>query len=280
MKKRKLSQNILFIPFIAFVLIIAGQLLGEFVTLIPHTGNNALEMALFYLTFIGIWFIVLLVLFVNKNNRKILQQLTPAAKGNTWKMLLIGLAYGFGTNAICILAAWLNKDIHLSFACFEPIALLLIFLCVFIQSSAEELLCRVYMYQKIKETYPEIVAIIANSLLFAFLHLFNTGVTYLSLANIALVGIAYSLLIYYFDSPWCAMMAHASWNFTQNILFGLPNSGVVSSYSVFTLDAANARDSFAYSTSFGVEGTVTACLVLLISIIATYYIHKRMTEKV
>ncbi len=34
------------------------------------------------------------------------------------------------------------------------------------------------------------------------------------------------------------MGVHMAWNYTQNIIFGLPNSGIVSGFSLFKLDAA------------------------------------------
>ena len=49
-------------------------------------------------------------------------------------------------------------------------------------------------------------------------------------------------------------------NFTQNFLFGLPNSGLISEASVFSLDAANAQDSMFYNVAFGVEGAIPAVL--------------------
>jgi hypothetical protein len=65
-----------------------------------------------------------------------------------------------------------------------------------------------------------------------------------------------------------AMAAHAGWNFTQSILAGLPNSGNVVPYSVFSLDAASARDSFFYNVAFGVEGTVPAIAIQVVVLIA------------
>ena len=56
------------------------------------------------------------------------------------------------------------------------------------------------------------------------------------------------------------MGIHTGWNFTQNLLFGLPNSGLVSEASVFGLDAASARNSFVYNVDFGVEGAMPAVL--------------------
>lgn len=46
------------------------------------------------------------------------------------------------------------------------------------------------------------------------------------------------------------------------IIFGLSNSGQVFPYSIFKLDASNARDSFFYNVGFGVEGTAFALIIL------------------
>ena len=57
-------------------------------------------------------------------------------------------------------------------------------------------------------------------------------------------------------------MMHTGWNFTQSILFGLPNSGTVSSYSLFKLEAASARSGLFYNVNFGVEGSIGAVVVI------------------
>ena len=56
------------------------------------------------------------------------------------------------------------------------------------------------------------------------------------------------------------MAIHTAWNFTQNFIFGLPNSGLVSEASIFALDAANAKTSWIYSASFGVEGGIPSLI--------------------
>ena len=124
-----------------------------------------------------------------------------------------------------------------------------------------------------------VVAIVGNSLLFALLHLANHGVTILSVLNIFLVGILFSLMVYYMDSLWCAFAVHTAWNFTQNILFGLPNSGINVPYSVFKLNAATARDSFAYNVGFGIEGTVFADIVLLAACVLLYLWGRKHGKK-
>ena len=151
---------------------------------------------------------------------------------------------------------------------------------MWIQSAAEELICRVFLYQKLLKSYQKpAVAIIGNAFLFALLHMMNPGVTILSLLNIFLVGILFSLVVYYFESVWCAFAIHTLWNFTQNILFGLPNSGLVSLYSVFRLDASTARDSFAYNVAFGVEGTVFTDLVMIAAVVLVIFLGRKYQKR-
>ena len=248
-------------------------LLGEGLSLISESfaSSDSWVMAQLYLLFIGIWAVMLLRLWLSKKDRSILAVVGPKARGNNGKMLLIGAAIGFGLNAFCVLVAWLHKDIVLYFDSFRPLSLAAIFVAVFIQSSAEELVCRGFLYQKLLRSYRNpAVAIIGNSLLFGILHLFNDGVTALSIVNIVVVAIFFSLIVYYTDSLWCVFMAHTAWNYTQNIIFGLPNSGIVSTFSVFKLDASTAVNSFAYNVGFGIEGTVVADVMLILAAAAVW----------
>lgn len=268
--KNKLSDTLPILYLITMVLVILGQSLGSFLGLIPFTTSTGAAMtATMYFLFIGIWILTILYLRFTKKNRPILNAIGRQAKGNNWKNLLLGFAIGFGLNGLCILVAWLHNDISLYYDSFHPLYFVMIFIAVFVQSSAEELVCRGFLYQRLRRSYKNpSVAIIGNSLLFALMHLTNDGVTALSVLNIFVVGILFSLMVYYMDSIWCAMAVHAAWNFTQNIMFGLPNSGMVVPYSVFRLDASTASDSFAYNVGFGIEGTLFADIVLILACVA------------
>ena len=272
------------------LLFIFGQLVGDLLIVLLGAGisrlsesfaaSDAWGMAQLYLAFIGIWVLMLLRIRLSKKDRSILTAVGPKARGNNGKMLLVGAAIGFGLNTFCILIAWLHKDIVLYFDSFRPVALVGLFIAVFIQSSAEELACRGFLYQKLLRSYRNpAVAVIGNSLFFGILHLLNDGVTVLSIVNIVMVALLFSLIVYYTDSLWCAFMAHAVWNYTQNIIFGLPNSGIVSSFSVFKLDASTAMNSFAYNVGFGIEGTVVADVVLILATAAVYLWGSRRTVK-
>lgn len=102
----------------------------------------------------------------------------------------------------------------------------------------------------------------------------NSGVTALSVLNIFLVGLLFSMCVYYFDSFWMVAAIHTSWNFTQNILLGLPNSGNVVPFSIFKLEGA--ADSLAYNVGFGIEGTALACVVLVAACVCAYVVGQRV----
>ena len=270
--KRKLSDNFLVIYFLVLVIIILGQFLGSLIQFIPFMVSTDIGITItMYLGFIGIWILAILYMCFTKKNSPILKTLGKSASGNTLGNFLLGIGIGFCLNGICILAAWLHKDIMLYYDTFQPIYLLIIFISVFVQSSAEELLCRGFLYQRLIRSYNSpAVAIIGNALFFTLLHLLNDGITALSILNIFVVGILFSLMVYYMNSIWCAMAVHTAWNFTQNIIFGLPNSGMVTPYSIFRLDASTANNSFAYNVGFGIEGTLLADVVLILACVCMY----------
>lgn len=268
-----LLDNPVTLMVIGFLMIFAGQklsyaVLSALIPMIPTiAATDAFRTSTLYLGFVGIWVVTLLVLWLIPYNRPILKSLGTKCKGNTPKMFAAGLAIGLGMNLLCALIAIFNGDIALTFHSFRPVSFLLIFITVLIQSSAEELICRVFIYQRLLRFHCKpLLAAVINASFFAILHLMNPGITPLSVVNLLLSGIMFSAMVIYMDSPWAAMAAHAGWNFCQNILLGLPNSGNVVPYSVFKLDAATATDSFAYSVSFGLEGSFTSIVIVLAAI--------------
>lgn len=282
-QKRKFTDNLLILYLGTAALLLLGQILGG-VLVLPLMfvrKNTAFWVAMAnYLAFAGAWVVLLLYLRFTKKNRPILRALGVEPTGNRWKLLLLGFGLGFGLNGVCILAAWLHGDIVLTLSHTSLGGLALLFAAVFIQSALEEALCRGFLYQRLRRSYRRAwVAMVGNSLLFALLHLTNSGVSVLSVVNIFVVGLFFSLMVYYLDSLWCAMAVHAAWNYTQNILFGLPNSGMPAAYSLFRLDAASARNSFAYDTAFGIEGTVFADLVLMAACVGLYLWGRRHGKK-
>ena len=94
------------------------------------------------------------------------------------------------------------------------------------------------------------------------------------LLQIVLIGIQLAVLVHYYNSLWCAFWVHTSWNFTQSILFGLPNSGLVVPYSIFKIDAASTG--FFFDAGNGVEGSPGACILIgIVTILLIVYAKKK-----
>ena len=271
----------------AFFLMIYGQGLGAFITsiIMEVAGLNTDEhpvaqTAYMYIAFTGIWVVYTILIVLLRKKYEYARKICHKVTGKSFVLGIAGFLIVGGMNFICILASWLNGDIELYFDRFELMPLLFLLFAVFVQSSAEELVCRGFVYRRVERRYPHpAVFFLANSLFFALLHLGNNGVTLLSLLNIALTGILFSISVYYTDSLAFAFAGHAGWNYCQSIVFGLPNSGNVFPYSMFRLDASTARDSFFYNVGFGVEGTFFSVIVLVLGCLLLFGYYFLKTRK-
>ena len=285
-KERKFKgNNIIWILFLIIALYVVGASIFQekFTTflLTLRDWSSSMYFILGYYTAVlaSIIFLAVVLLVIRKNHFimrsflpagrkkeiqvKVIEDTYIASNNNTVKMLLIGLLLGFLTNFTCILCALAHGDIKLyfDFSANQIPVLLFALLSVFFQSTSEELWCRGYLYERLNIHYPLWVAIVVNGVFFGLLHIFNDGVSPMAIIGIIICGFSYSLVRWYTGSIWICMGIHTMWNFTQNFLFGLPNSGLVSEMSVFHLDAATGTSSLIYDYGFGVEAAIPALLV-------------------
>ena len=268
LKKTSITNRIIWITAVFILGVLAGDLAAvaglELLDLLTDIRSSAVVfivecymcMALSVLVF------VLFCRFTRKN-RFILEGMLPKNDRKFLSIFGTGILLGFLSNFFCVLCALLHGDIKLvwDFSFSSLPVMLLAFIAVFFQSASEEVWCRGFMYERISIHYPLWVAILINSVVFGLLHIFNDGVTALAIVSIIICGIGYSLLRWYTGSIWAAFGIHMMWNFTQNFIFGLPNSGLVSEVSMFRLDAATGMDSLMYSYEFGVEAAWPALFI-------------------
>lgn len=276
---KKWYDNVLWICIISYAIIYICEIIGVLLTAVLvkvlftsglDKSNAYIYTFIMYIQSIYVWIGVLFVLFVFKSNHYIIDKITTKSKGNNIAYLFLGFLIGLVLNGFCALIAMINGDFTLRFSQFEIFPAIGLLFAVFVQSSAEELLCRGFMYQRLlKSTNSPAFAIIFNSLFFAALHLFNNGMSILPFYCILIFGVFASMLVYYFDSLWMVMGLHAMWNFTQSILFGLPNSGINVPYSIFKI-GGSVKGSFAYNPTFGLEGTILSSVLMTICCLALY----------
>ncbi len=277
--RKKFRYNLLFVLFMATVLMLIGSFIGAIVNVLVILGfqidADHRWILNSYLVFIGITAVVLL--YTICTDKKIFKDyFRGSIRSNTAKIGL-GLLTGFIMNSLCILIAFIKGDIRFCTGTISFAWVVVAFLVVFIQSGTEELLTRGYLYMHIRERYGWKIGIAVCSIYFSAIHIFNGGVTILALLNIAVIGLFYAVSVKCFGNIWFAAANHAAWNFTQNFIFGLPNSGIVSNTSIFALKTA--EESVFYDPTFGVEGTITATIVIIVSILVLVLIEKKKLGK-
>ena len=111
---------------------------------------DSVDFLLQYFSFFGIWIFFLLVALVFKDNWPMLKAFFYNRHGNNLKSIPAGILLGFGMNGFCVLMSCIMGDIKLSFSGFNPVAFFAFLFCVMIQSGAEEIVDRCYLYQKLR----------------------------------------------------------------------------------------------------------------------------------
>jgi len=217
--------------------------------------------------------VLILYLLLVKNETHYLKEASFTKKGKDFLWLLLGLALGFAMNAIAIGAALLHGDIDMVAVSFNPVAIIYMFICVFIQSSTEEFQYRLWTHNRIEENATMAYATIGSAFAFMLSHMMNQGITLIAILNIILVGILYSIAYKASGSLWLACAMHCSWNFSQNCVFGLPNSGNEAIVSIMAPTYTNK--SFFYDPVFGVEGTMVTTIITVVAIIIALIFYRK-----
>lgn len=274
--KRKIMDTIFAITWLALVYEFSGEMIGAIVDVAFLENLNINKSILdilqsYFITVFSLMFFIIMFKVIKRDNF-MLKKFN--FKNNK---ILLGLLVGFIANSICVLMAFLNGDLTLSMNNISIGIFLFAFICVFIQCLEEEVLCRLFYYERVKKSYSVKTAIIANTLFFALLHTFNPGMTIIAFISLVMFGLLTSIFVYRFDNIWGAAAVHFSWNFTQNIIYGLPNSGFEAPCSLFKVVKAN--NSLFYDVSFGIEGTIFSIIILFFSCILVYYLGKKKLSK-
>ena len=157
----------------------------------------------------------------------------------------------------------------------EPILFILgLFPFWLLQGGTEEVATRGWLLTRIAARANLPLAIAISSSLFGFLHLGNSGVTFLSVLNIVLDGVLAGLLLVYTDSIWLVVAQHGTWNYVQGNLLGFQVSGTGADASIFSFTMGSGPD-WLTGGAFGAEGSIITTLVLLVSLVIVYRLGER-----
>lgn len=282
-KKRNFFDSILGC-IVLFIIVFIGMALvgtaGHFILDAVSSNPNLYSVVRYAVS--GLEIIpVLIIMLIYKPDRTLFKKIAPG-DGNNIKFALIGLILGVFCNGICGVVSLIRGDIHLVYNAPNWIYIILAFIAVLLQSGSEEFLCRFFLYRHLERGYKSPwPAIIVPSIIFAALHLLNPGTDIITILHTIFIAMVYALMIYLFDSFWMACFCHMGWNFTQSILLGLPNSGLVFPLSVFKLEAATAVKTISYDPEYGIEGSVLALIIntILMAVLLYFGIKKWKAEK-
>ena len=159
----------------------------------------------------------------------------------------------------------------------SPGILLFAAACVFVQASVEEIESRAFVFGKMHgEGVPFVPALIASSFFFSYFHAANPGFGIAPFINVFLIGSLFVLSYHYFGSLWFLMAAHMIWNYMQDFIFGLPDSGRPAAVSF--LNTTVLGSSFFYDKDFGIEGSGMAAVMSILGCLLIILIGRRMEQ--
>jgi uncharacterized protein len=129
---------------------------------------------------------------------------------------------------------------------------------------AEEVAFRGYPFQRLIDATNPVIATIAVSLLFGFIHLGNPGATFASTIVTVFAGWLLSIAYLRTRALWLAWGFHLTWNATMGILFGLPISGLTNFSPVVASNAVGPL--WITGGDYGPEGSLVCAIVILVLI--------------
>ena len=306
MKKGKMIQDIktntpwpvlistLFYVLLAFLFIegglwIGSELVGPFSLVIgflvdffsPGNGTVSIQEFFYhyYLYYELFSFVIILFLFIFWV--KVIEKNTLSSLGfvkrNWLKYLAWGIMFSLVQMGVIALVYQVSGigSFELNELSLEPILFILgLFPFWLLQGGTEEVATRGWLLTRIAARTNLPLAIAISSSLFGFLHLGNSGVTFLSVLNIVLDGVLAGLLLVYTDSIWLVVAQHGTWNYVQGNLLGFQVSGTGADASIFSFTMGSGPDWLTGGT-FGAEGSIITTLVLLVSLVIVYRLGER-----
>ncbi|MBR3357250.1 MAG: CPBP family intramembrane metalloprotease [Solobacterium sp.] len=234
---------------------------------------------LLYLGHVCFLAVMLLYAWAVRKDRRYFTDILHGNRRRNALYAVLGALTGFASMGICILAASVHGDFAVASPSGVQIPIFLFGLAaVLLQASTEEIESRGFVFGRLKaEGVPVGIAAAVSAFFFTFLHADNPGFSIIPLLSIFVVGIEYAISFHYFGTLWFPCDAHMMWNFTQDFIFGLPDSGNPAVISIFHTTVSGS--SFFYDEVFGIEGSCAAVIVNLIACCIIFLIGRKMQKK-
>lgn len=197
-------------------------------------------------------------------------------KKGLFKEYLLGLVVGFVMFSVAVLIAVVTGSIEFNgvSATFSIGLFVLYTIGFMIQGMAEEVLCRGYFMVSYARRYPVYAAVLVNSIVFAALHLGNSGITVLSFVNLVLFGIFASVYFIRRGNLWGIGALHSIWNLVQGNFYGIKVSGMQLNNSFLDATMVEGKELF-NGGAFGLEGSLSVTIVLVLATVIMYFMKDK-----
>ncbi len=228
--------------------------------------SNIPEWIMIVMLFAEILLTLIVMLYCRFFEKRKFSTLGFVRKGMV-KQYLTGIIAGTVAFSIAYLLCLVTGSIKYEgiAASISPLYIIGYFLGYLLQGMAEEVLCRGYLMVSLSRRYHVTLAIVTNSLFFAFLHSSNNGVSPLAYLNLFLFGVFASLLLLDFGNIWIVAAFHSIWNFVQGNIYGVQVSGMRVTNSVVSTSYTDGME-FINGGAFGMEGGLAVTLVFMAGI--------------
>jgi hypothetical protein len=140
----------------------------------------------------------------------------------------------------------------------------------------EEIMCRGYLLQNLREVRRPVVGIVFSSLVFSALHALNPAIFsfVVPAVNLLLVGVLFALAYIVSGNIWFPTALHLGWNLAEGPLLGTPVSGLTMDGWV-DLKAVSGASDLLTGGEFGLEGSIVTTGVLCVAIIGFLLVLRR-----
>lgn len=184
---------------------------------------------------------------------------------------IIGAAVGLIVLFVLLLPTLITEYDTIYFTAAKPLLLTMLF-AFMVQSAAEELLFRGYLMTAASRRVGMFWGVVISSVVFAMLHIVNSGITVLSIVQIFLLGSFFGFYVIRTNSIWGAFGMHFAWNFAQGLFANLDVSYVDLDYRVMVFEGV----SFEPDTSnlFGSPAELIPIALLLAAIAVVLFVGK------
>lgn len=180
------------------------------------------------------------------------------------------VGYGLGTivmSAAVIVAMLLGGYVLAdNFQQVRAGGLILMALIYVFQAFGEETLYRGAGLLCMSRKASPVAALVVSSVIFSLHHYHNPGYGPIAFVNIFLLGVLCGVSVFATSQIWMATAIHAAWNFIQGNIYGVNVTGSVADATDRLLTATANDMPLVTGGQMGLEGSLVATVVLLVSI--------------